>query len=86
MFSITVMSGNTRLPSGTRVMPLDTISGVSMPNSSVPSNWMEPAEAFTSPAMARRVVLLPAPLAPMRVTMDFSGTSKLIPFTASIPP
>ena len=40
----------------------------------------------TSPAMARRVVLLPAPLAPMRVTMDFSGTSKLIPFTASIPP
>ena len=26
------------------------------------------------------------PLAPIRVTMDFSGTSKLIPFTASIPP
>ena len=48
--------------------------------------WMRPAAGFTSPAMVRRVVDLPAPLAPMRVTISRSGTSKVIPFTASMPP
>ena len=47
---------------------------------------MEPALGFTSPAMARRVELLPAPLAPIRVTISPSGTSKEMPLTASMPP
>jgi hypothetical protein len=36
--------------------------------------------------MVRSVELLPAPLAPMRVTMLPCGTSKEMPLTASIPP
>ena len=37
----------------------------------------------TSPEMARNVVLLPAPLAPMMVTMPSSGTSMSMPLRAA---
>ena len=53
---------------------------------SSPWRWMRPWAGFTRPAMERRVVDLPAPLAPMRVTIFPSGTSKVMPFTASMPP
>ena len=85
-FSSTVMSGKIRRPSGTSVMPLDTIRLESMPVMSSSRKEIFPAEGFTSPAMARRVELLPAPLAPIRVTISPSGTSRLMPLTASIPP
>ena len=38
------------------------------------------------PQMARRVVLLPAPFAPMRHTSSPSSTWRSMPFTARIPP
>ena len=36
--------------------------------------------------MAFSVVLLPAPLAPISATISPSATSKLMPFTALMPP
>ena len=51
-----------------------------------PSKEMEPLRGLTRPAMAFSVVDLPAPLAPIRVTISPAGTSKEIPFTASMPP
>ena len=47
---------------------------------------MRPFAGFTSPAMERSVVLLPAPFAPMSVTILRSGTSNVMPLTASMPP
>ena len=40
-----------------------------------PSNQISPALARTRPETVRSVVLLPAPLAPIRVTMSPSSTS-----------
>ena len=53
---------------------------------SVPSQAMRPRLCLISPAMARRVLLLPAPLAPIRVTMAPWGTSRDTPFKAWMPP
>jgi hypothetical protein len=53
------------------------------PSMRAPSNQIAPADSFTSPEMARRVVLLPAPLAPMMVTIESSSTLRLIPFSAA---
>ena len=63
-----------------------TIDVGSRPVMLSPLNSIEPPEGFTSPAIARRVELLPAPFAPIRVTICPSGTSKLMPLTASMPP
>ena len=49
------------------------------PSNSSPFHWMEPEEALTRPLMVRRVVDFPAPLAPMRVTILPSGTSREMP-------
>ena len=49
-------------------------------------HWMEPEEAFTRPVMVRRVVDLPAPLAPISVTILPSGTSREMPRRAWMPP
>ncbi len=62
------------------------MSMVSIPIIFSPRNSISPPEALTRPAIALSVVLLPAPLAPINVTIDFSGTSKEIPLTAEIPP
>ena len=85
-FSSTVRSGKIRRPSGTRVMPLDTMFVGSLPVISSPSNSILPLFGFTRPAIERSVELLPAPLAPISVTMLPFGTSKEIPLTASMPP
>ena len=75
-----------RRPSGTRVTPRLTMLVGSAPVMFSPSKVMEPPEGFTSPAMARSVELLPAPLAPMSVTISPRRTSKEMPLTASMPP
>ena len=75
-----------RRPSGTSVMPRLTIPVGSALVMSSPSKVIEPPEGLTSPAMERSVELLPAPLAPMSVTISPRFTSKEMPFTASIPP
>ena len=49
-----------------------------------PSKVMLPVLERSSPEMVCKVVVLPAPLAPMRVTIFPSGTSKVMPFTASM--
>ena len=59
---------------------------IDFPSSSSPSQRMDPEEAFTSPEIVRRVVDFPAPLAPIRVTIFPSGTSREIPRRAWIPP
>ncbi len=52
----------------------------------VPAHRMDPDWAFTRPVMVRRVVDLPAPLAPIRVTILPSGTSREMPRRAWMPP
>jgi hypothetical protein len=56
------------------------------PTIELPRNVMSPALGSTRPEMARRVVDLPAPLAPIRVTTVPSGTDSEIPCSAAIPP
>ena len=73
-FSSTVRSANTRRPSGDMAMPLATIWSMGLPSSSCPFHKMEPLCAFTRPEMVRIRVDLPAPLAPIRVTILPSGT------------
>ena len=51
-----------------------------------PEKAMSPPLGLTSPAMALSVVDLPAPFAPMSVTIFPAGTSKDMPLTASMPP
>jgi hypothetical protein len=47
---------------------------------------MRPLFARTRPLIARRVVVLPAPFAPMSVTMLPCPTFRLMPCYAVIPP
>ena len=47
---------------------------------------MEPLSALTRPEMVRSVVDLPAPFAPISVTILPSGTSRLMPLRARMPP
>ncbi len=72
-----------RRPSGTCAMPSATIfSGGSLSIRS-PAKTISPLLTGTNPEMARNVVLLPAPLAPMIVTMPSAGTDMSIPFSAA---
>ncbi len=49
-------------------------------------NRIRPARGRASPEIARMVVVLPAPFAPISDTTAPSGTSRLMPFTASVRP
>src|ERR1700730_14872487 len=49
------------------------------PTSSAPRKTTEPCRCGTMPMIARRVVVLPAPLRPSRVTTSPWPTAKLIP-------
>jgi hypothetical protein len=51
-----------------------------------PSNLIDPSRGGVSPEIERSVVDLPAPLAPISVTISPSLTSSVIPFSASIEP
>ena len=51
-----------------------------------PANRMAPRAAGVSPEIERRVVDLPAPLEPIRVTTSPSSTVSETPFSASIEP
>ena len=85
-FSRTVRSGKMCRPSGTSVMPFFTMVVASRPVMLSPRKLIVPPEGFTSPAIVRSVELLPAPFAPMSVTISPSCTSKEMPLTASMPP
>ena len=53
---------------------------------SLPWKVIEPAAGRSRPEMVRRVVVLPAPLVPIRVTTSPSSTSNVMPLTALILP
>ena len=85
-FSLTVRFGKTRRPSGTMVMPRATIWSGGRPTMFFPSKVMEACFGLTRPATAFMVVDLPAPLAPIRVTIFPCSMSMSMPLTASMPP
>ena len=64
-----------RRPSGTREIPDATISSGLTFWIGLPSNRISPALGGTMPEMDMRVVVLPAPFAPIRVMISPSDTS-----------
>jgi len=81
-FSITVMRGKMRRPSGTRAMPRRAISCVCTRVMSSPSKTMRPALALGLPNRLIISVDLPAPLAPIKVTISPTWTSTSMPRSA----
>ena len=67
-------------------MPRATILCAGVRVISCPRNRILPDRARTSPEIARSVVDFPAPLAPMRVTISPSATSRETPCRASMSP
>ena len=78
-FSVTVRRAKIRRPSGTWTMPLAMISWAGNFARSSPSRRIRPLCGRTSPLIELRVVLLPAPLPPIRATISPFPTSRLIP-------
>ena len=73
-FSRTVMRGNTWRPSGEWLIPARTISLGASRVMSRPANRMVPDAGRIRPLIARSVVVLPAPFAPISVTISPSST------------
>src|SRR5215510_14153169 len=85
-FSSTLSRLKMRRPSGTWVTPRRTMAWEATPTSEPPSKTTSPSRGTRSPEMARRVVVLPAPLLPRRATTSPSPTWKVTPFKARISP
>ena len=85
-FSITDIRGKSLRPSGDCEMPRLTISCGGIDVTSVPWKTILPVRGWLSPLIERSVVDLPAPFAPISVTISPSRTSSEIPFSASIEP
>ena len=85
-FSVMVMRVKVPRPSGTITSPCLTRSQAPWPLIFWPMNSISPSATGWVPVMAFSVVVLPAPLAPMRLTSSPWRTSKLMPFTAWMPP
>ena len=85
-FSRTVMSWKMRLPSGHSAIPFETILCAGTPTRLSPSKVMEPVRGLSKPATVLSVVDLPAPFAPMSVTISPSFTSNETPLTAWMEP
>lgn len=83
---MTVISAKTRRPSGTCEMPFLTISWARTPAMFCPRKVMLPVFGFRRPEIVRSVVDLPAPFAPMSVTISPSLTSRLMPLSAWMAP
>ncbi|MBA7585837.1 hypothetical protein ES708_27826 [subsurface metagenome] len=83
-FSSTVNLEKILLPSGTCEIPDSTIFDGPIPSISLPKNFIEPDLILIIPEIAINIVLLPAPFAPIKVTISPFLTSKLIPFIAFI--
>ena len=85
-FSRTVICWNTRRPSGQSAMPSETTLLAGMPTMFWPLKVTWPLRGLRRPATVLSVVDLPAPLAPMRVTISPSLTSKETPLMACMLP
>ena len=81
-----LMRVKTPRPSGTITKPCLTKSQAPWPWMSLPKYSMLPEVAAKVPVIAFMVVVLPAPLEPIRDTNSPSRTSKLMPLTACMPP
>ena len=68
------MRGNTWRPSGEWLIPARTISSGARRVTSRPSKRMLPDDGRISPLIVRSVVVLPAPFAPISVTISPSST------------
>ncbi len=73
-------------PSGACAMPRATSSCEASRVTSSPRKRRAPPEGRSIFEIARRVVVLPAPFAPMSATTSPAGTSSVIPRSASMPP
>src|SRR5215510_7377296 len=80
------MYGNTRRPSGQCAMPSSSTRRGAARVMSSPSKAIRPALGTSTPEIAFNGVVLPAPLAPMRVTSSPLRTSKDSPRTAATLP
>ena len=80
------MPGKMPRPSGAWQSPSSTRWCGGMAVMSLPSNTTEPDVTGRTPDTVLSVVVLPAPFAPMSVTISPSATSKLMPLIASIRP
>jgi hypothetical protein len=80
------MRGKIRRPSGDCAMPISATSWPARPWISAPWKTIFPVRGGTIPEIERSVVDLPAPLAPISVTISPSLTVIEIPFSASIDP
>ena len=85
-FSSTVRMLKMRLPSGTWLNPMPTMTCASTPSRLLPPHLIEPLRARSSPDMARSVVVLPAPLLPRIATIWPGSASREIPLRASMLP
>ena len=81
-FSWTVRFAKIPRPSGTWAIPASTMLCGARVVSSVSRSLIDPVVCFTSPEIALSVVDLPAPFAPIKVTICPSSTSMEIPLTA----
>ena len=73
-------------PSGTCDSPSATISCAGRPPIWRPSNATVPADGFTRPEIARSVVVLPAPFAPISAHTWPASTLNDTPLSAWMPP
>ena len=81
-FSPTVRRPKMRRPSGTCTMPRPTTSWGGTSVSASPSKRTSPSAGARMLLMVFRVVVLPAPLAPIRVTISSLPTSRESPLRA----
>jgi hypothetical protein len=82
----TVSVGKIRRSSGTHAMPARAMSCVAARVMSRPPKRMWPARAGVRPRIARRVVVLPAPLGPRRQTTSPGATVSETPKSTCVSP
>ncbi len=80
------MRGKTRRPSGAWARPRRMMAWVGRAVMSWPSNRMRPSRARGSPQIVISSVDLPAPLAPIRVTISPGSTRSETPRSACTAP
>ena len=80
------MPGKMPRPSGAWQIPISTRRWGAIPVISRPSKVMRPLDTGRTPEIVLRVVVLPAPLAPMSVTISPSSTVTDTPLSASTLP
>src|SRR3972149_1975229 len=81
-FSWTVISGNSRRPSGQMATPAPTMPGGDMRSRRRSPKRISPEATGTRPMMALSTVLFPAPLAPTIETICRSSTVSVTPWSA----